>query len=66
MQFKLSAMTADKDEWFELATETTKKLKTAGADVALQSALREAAREEMDTHTTEIAELKAQLKPRGA
>lgn len=59
-------MNAEKDEWFNSAPETTKKLKAAGADIPLQSTFREAAREGMDTHTAVIAELRERITAKGA
>lgn len=41
------------------------KPKTAGAGVALQSALRKAAREKMKNHTAEIAKIQKQLAAKG-
>lgn len=41
--------------------EASKKNKTAKADVALQSSLRETTLQEKNAHTTEIAELQEQL-----
>lgn len=61
LQSKLAAMTAGRDEWFDLATETAKKLNTAEAYIALQLTLWEAAQENMDTHTTKTAKLQEQL-----
>lgn len=65
-QFKLAAMTAERDEWLNLETDIAKKLKAAEADIALQSTLREAAREKMDTHTAEITKLQGKLTAKGA
>lgn len=42
-------MTAQRDEWFDLASNTTKKLREAEADIVMQSMLREAVRVEMET-----------------
>lgn len=66
VQSKLAATTAEWDVWSELTTETTKKLKTAEADIALQLTLRKPAREEIDTHTAKITQLQEQLKAKGA
>lgn len=54
---KVATMTAERHEWYEQAAEAFGKLKAAEADVALKSTLWEANQKEMDTHTTEIAEL---------
>lgn len=66
LQLKLAAMTAERNELFDWTTDTFEKLKAAKANLALQSALWEAAREELSTHTAEIVELQEQLTARGS
>lgn len=36
LQSKLAAMTAERDEWFDMAAMTAEKLKIAKSDIALQ------------------------------
>lgn len=66
LPLKVAAMTAERNEWYNVATKALGKLKMTEADVALQSTPREAALEEKDTHTAEIAKLQVQLAARGA
>lgn len=54
LQLKVAAMTAERNEWYKLASEETETLNVASADGALQSKLWKAALEAMDTHTIEI------------
>lgn len=57
LQSMFEEMTAEKDERFGQARETAEKSKSAEADIAQQLTLREAAREEVDTHMVGIAKL---------
>lgn len=66
LQSDVVAMAAEQNQWFDLANETFGKLKTAEAYVTLQSSLWEAALEEMNAHTVEIAELQEQLTAKSA
>lgn len=66
LQPKLAAMTTESDDRLCLETETTKKLKASEANIVLQSTLRKAAWEEMDTRPAEIDKLQEQLKAKGA
>lgn len=66
LQSKIVAMTADSDEWFNLATAMTERLNASEADIALRSTLWEAARKQRDTHTSDLAELQEQLMTKGA
>lgn len=66
LQYKLAAMTAERNEWFDLARKTTKMLKAVEADVVLHSTLLGTAWEEMDTHITRIVKLQEQPTAMGA
>lgn len=57
LQLKAAAVTERRDESYDVATDATKKPKTAGADVALPSSLLEAPSEEVDSQMTNTAEL---------
>lgn len=63
---KIATVTVALREWHKLATESTKKLKVAKADVVLQLSLQEAALDEVGAHTTEVAELLMQLETTNA
>lgn len=57
LRSKVSTKTAEQKKPYDLANEAIGRLKTAEAEVALQSALREATLEEMDARTAGMAEL---------
>lgn len=54
-------MAVEGDERFHLATETTKNLKEAQTDIALQSTLRDVAWKQMDIYMVDVSELQEQL-----
>lgn len=57
VQSELASVTAEKNEWYDHALEALEKLKVAEADITRQSTFREAARENIDTHTAEKVKL---------
>lgn len=59
-------MTAERSAWYDQVAEALEKLKAVLADVALQPTLRESDREDIDTHTAEIAEVHEQLVAKSA
>lgn len=59
-------MTAERNEWYDLKKEVTKKLKETEVDLALQSTLWETALEDLHTHAAKIAELQEQLSAKSA
>lgn len=63
---KVATMTAERDEWYDQTAKGLEKLKVAEADIALNSALREAVREFIITHTVEIAKLQEHLTAKSA
>lgn len=66
LQLKFAAMTEVKIEWYDQAKEALEKLKAVEDDVALQSTLREGAREDMDTRTAKIEKVQEQLAAKSA
>lgn len=61
LQFEVATMTVERNAWYNQAAEAMEKLNAAEASVALQSTLWEAARDDMNTHTAEMAELQKKL-----
>lgn len=55
LQLVVTAMTAERNEWRDLETESTKKLKAAEVEVALQLTLWQATRKGVDTDTADNA-----------
>lgn len=66
LQSKVVAITAERNEKFDLATVASEKLKTSEANVALQSSHLEAVLEDIEARTAEIVELQEQLTARSA
>lgn len=66
LQVKIAAMTAEKNESYDWAAEILEGLMAYEANVAVQSTLREAAREDVDICMAEIAKLQERLAAKSA
>lgn len=66
LRSQIFVISAERDEWYNLANEASVKLTTAEVAVALRWLLLETDLEEVDAHTVGIAQLQGQLTAKDA